>query len=310
MRGGSLTTPGIFWTLLSVQWGMFFSAFVFAFLYLWINLHQLAKNSAAFQRDGRNLDASAFLSRGEAVAPIGVLIFLPGLLNLGIVLVSAGAALLVAAGFSTEWDTYLRFRYGGAFGLSDPLFGVDVGFYLFHLPFYGLLQSSLMLLTVLTLAIVLPVDVFLGLLRASGNRQIEAGQNGTRHLSLLLFILVANWGWGFYLDHYELVYSTLGVVYGAGYAADHVTRTALWIMVGVSVVACAAALAFNFVRPRFKMLAVGGGVYVALWVIGVSLLPFFFQKSLLCSPVSYWHSKRPYSQKLHRLHAQGGLPAG
>jgi hypothetical protein len=44
---------GIFWTLLSVQWAMFCSAFVFAFLYLWINLRQAAKNSGAFRGDGR-----------------------------------------------------------------------------------------------------------------------------------------------------------------------------------------------------------------------------------------------------------------
>jgi len=38
-----------------------------------------------------------------------------------------------------------------AFGISDPLYGVDVGFYVFHLPFYELLQTSLMFLTSLTL---------------------------------------------------------------------------------------------------------------------------------------------------------------
>ena len=50
------------------------------------------------------------------------------------------------------------------------------------------------------------------------------------HLSSLFFVLVASWGWGFYLDHFELLYSTQGVVYGAGYTADHVTRIAYWMM--------------------------------------------------------------------------------
>ena len=201
----------------------------------------------------------------------------PRLLKAAVVLISAGVALFFAIGFYAEWDTYLRFRYGGSFGVSDPLFGVDVGFYVFHLPFYVLLQSSLTLLTILTLGIVLSAYVFLGLQRESGSGRIAVGGNATSHLSVLLFILVANFGWGFYLDHYELVYSTLGVVYGAGYAADHVTRVALWIMVGVSAVAC-ALLALNFFRPRLKMLAVGAGAYVALWIIGVSLVPFVFQK--------------------------------
>ena len=94
---------------------------------------------------------------------------------------------------------------------------------------------------------------------------------------MLLFIVVANFGWGFYLDHYELVYSTLGVVYGAGYAADHVTRVALWIMVGASAVAC-VLLALNFFRPRLKTLVAGGVTYVALWIIAVSAAPLIVQK--------------------------------
>jgi hypothetical protein len=47
-----LDYAGIFWTLLSVQWAMFCSAFVFAFLYLWVNLRQAAGNSAAFREIG------------------------------------------------------------------------------------------------------------------------------------------------------------------------------------------------------------------------------------------------------------------
>ena len=48
-----LDYTGIFWTVLSVQWVMFCSAFVFAFLFLWINLRQAAKNSGAFRRVGQ-----------------------------------------------------------------------------------------------------------------------------------------------------------------------------------------------------------------------------------------------------------------
>jgi uncharacterized membrane protein (UPF0182 family) len=265
----------IFWTLLSVQWAMLCTAFVVAFLYLWVNVRQATKNSGALPRVGQPW-SSASLSRADARTQTNIELS-PGLLKAAAVLVSAGVALVFATGFYSEWDTYLRFRYGGSFGVSDPLFGVDVGFYVFHLPFYELLQTSLTLLTVLTLGIVLSIYVFLGLRRASGSGRIDIGGNVTSHLSVLLFILVANFGWGFYLDHYELVYSTLGVVYGAGYAADHVTRVALWIMVGASGVAC-ALLALNFFRPNLKILGAGAAAYVALWAIGVSVAPFVFQE--------------------------------
>ena len=288
-----LDYAGIFWTLLSVQWAMFCSAFVFALLYLWVNLRQAVRNSAAFREIG-------------PVAQTGI-DFSPRLLKLTVALVSAAVALFFAFGFYAQWDTYLRFRYGGSFGVSDPLFGVDVGFYLFHLPFYELLQSSLMLLTVFALAIVLLTYVFFGLLRLSGTGNIVADGNATSHLSVLLFILVANWGFGLYLDHYNLVYSTLGIVYGAGYTADHVTRTALWIMVAVSAAAC-ALLALNFFRPRFRALLVGSGVYVALYVVGILLLPVIFQKffvqpSELALETPYLKNYIEFTRKAYQLEA-------
>jgi uncharacterized protein len=270
-----LDYAGIFWTLLSVQWAMFCSAFAFTFLFLWINLRQASRNSVALRADGRAARLG-LLSGDDGVAPPGI-DFSPRLLKLLVVLVSAGVGLFFAVGYYAQWDTWLRFRYGGAFGVPDPLYGVDVGFYLFHLPFYELLQTSLMLLTVLALAAVLLTYVSFGLLRFSGNRKIVAEGKATSHLSVLLFILVANWGFGLYLDHYNLVYSTLGVVYGAGYAADHVTRVALWIMVGVSAAAC-VLLALNFFRPRFGALLMGSGIFVALYVIGVLVLPVVFEK--------------------------------
>jgi hypothetical protein len=312
-----LDYTGIFWTLLSVQWGMFCSAFVFAFLYLWINLRQATKNSAAFGGGGQawrlDLPRRSFLSRTDAdtrtrEADTQASIELsPRLLKAAVLLISAGVALFFASGFYAEWDTYLRFRYGGSFGVSDPLFGVDVGFYVFHLPFYVLLQSSLTSLTILTLCIVLPTYAFLGLQPVGGNGRIAAGGNATSHLSVLLFILVASFGWGFYLDHYELVYSTLGVVYGAGYAADHVTRIALWIMVVVSAVAC-VLLALNFFRPRLKMLAMGAGIYVALWAIGMVFAPlafqkFFVQPSELALETPYLKNYIEFTRKAYLLDA-------
>nr|WP_294518006.1 UPF0182 family protein [uncultured Rhodopila sp.] len=249
-----LDYAGIFWTLLSVQWAMFGSAFVFAFLYIWLN---------------------ARWAIGSGAAPVQARI-----VNSLAALVAAGIALFGAAAFATEWDTWLRFRYGGSFGQADPLYGVDVGFYVFHLPFYELLQTALMLLTVAALVISVAVYVLFGALRTDARGRTKATDRATSHISALLLVLVANWGVGLYLDHYDLVYSTLGVVYGAGWAADHVTRLALWFMAGVSVVAV-VALAVNVARPRIAWLAAGAGIYVTLYLAGVFALPELFQRFIV-----------------------------
>jgi hypothetical protein len=261
----------IFWTILSVQWRMFCVSFAVAFLYLWINLRHAASNDA-FHR--RVTEGSA--AERDRPWTIDMRLALRWL-RPAIFMLSAVVALVFATVLYAQWDIYLRFRYGGAFGLTDPLFGVDIGFYIFHLPFYNLLQGWLTYLTVITLAAVIGLYMLLGLLKFGRAQRTEVRTTTTSHLTALMFTVVAVLGWGFYLDHYNLVYSTLGVVYGAGYTADHVTRVALWTMGGASIIGC-ALLAFNFFLPRVKTLTVGLGIYTALYVIGIVLLPFSFQK--------------------------------
>lgn len=236
---------GIFWTLLSVRWAMFGVAFVCAFGFLWINLWFAVKTIQALHRQ---FDRVAFVDAPSNPRKFNFDVN-PRVLTLLIGVAAGIVSLLFALGVSSQWDTYLRFRYGGHFGLLDPLFRIDVGFYLFRLPFYELLQSSFVYLTIIALAIVLISYMSLGLLQLDSGGQLMVHRSIGQQASVLLFLLVANWGWGFVLDRYDLVYSTLGVVYGAGYTASHVTITVLWIMVGVSVLA-AALLALNFFRPR------------------------------------------------------------
>jgi hypothetical protein len=295
----------IFWTLLAVRWAMFCSAFVLAFLYLWLNFRQATRNSASSGMVGAP-GGPAFLSGAGDLGQFGVDISLR-LFKLAIVLASVLIAWIFAVGLRGQWDTYLRFRYGGQFGVSDPLFGVDVGFYVFHLPFYELLQTTLVLLTIAALAGAVFIYLLFGLFRAGGRREIDAGRKARSHLSALLFILIADWGWGLYLDHYNLVYSTLGVVHGAGYAADHVTRIALWIMVGVSALAC-GLLVVNFFRPRFGALVAGAGLYVAIYAIAVLLLPGVFQEfvvqpSELALETPYLKNYIAFTRKAYQLDA-------
>jgi hypothetical protein len=221
---------------------------------------------------------------------------------------AAAGALIFAVIFYAQWDTFLRFRYGGSFGLSDPLFGVDVGFYVFRLPFYELLQSSLTALTLITLIAVLFLYLRLGSLRFSRSEQMEdQGPKAVPHLSILLFILVASWGWGFYLAHYELLYSTQGVVYGAGYTADHVTRIAYWIMAGAAAALC-ALLVLNIFRPRLRVIAIGAGIYVALYLIAVLFAPALFQRFMvqpneLALETPYLKNNIEFTRKAYSLDA-------
>ena len=268
-----------FGTIFTVKWAMFCAAFVVAFGYLWINLRHAVNRCRAYQRDSWTRRSAALLgvgANGQAQTDV-----LPPFVKPAAILISAGIALLFALVFYAQWDTYLRFRYGGSFGLADPLFGVDVGFYVFRLPFYELLQGSLMVLMIVTLGVALLTYLYFGLLGATGGGKIVAAGDCVSHLCALLLMVVAAWGFGFLLDHYKLVYSTLGIVYGAGYTAAHVTRIDLWIMVAGSAAACALLALGVFRRPHFGALLLGLAAYVALYVLAILVVPTLFQKLIV-----------------------------
>ena len=226
----------IFWTLFSVKWGMTSVAFIASFLFLWINIRQAVRNSLALAEfDPAKKNVSHKKMYGLDIRGIQIPL---GVLNRTSALLAAAVAAVFALGFYTQWDTFLRFRYGGSVGITDPIFGIDVGFYLFHLPFFQLLQGSLVFVTVLAIVAVVSQYAYFGLVRLDGGRQIRTLGNAVPHISVLLFILTATFGFGYYLDRYALLYSTMGVVCGVGYTADHVTMIALWFMIGASAVAC------------------------------------------------------------------------
>jgi uncharacterized membrane protein (UPF0182 family) len=273
---GQLHYTGVFWTLFTVQWTMYAASFAVVFLFMWLNLRQALRNGG--MPAGRGLMPRALLPVDDD--PELQLALTPHLLHSAIVIISLGIAWLAASAFFGQWDTWLRFRYGGTFGVADPLYGIDVGFYVFHLPFYQMLQTSVMLLTVLALGGVGLVYAYFKAVSLSRSSSKWQDESAISHFSVLLFIFFGNWGVGLLLDHYELVYSTLGVVYGAGYTAAHLTLVALWGMVALSVVAC-VLLVVNFFRPRMQPLLLGSAGFIAIYALAVVVIPNLFQKFIV-----------------------------
>ena len=268
---GQLHFEGIFWTLLAVQWTMFVVAFVGVFAFVWVNLHHALRTCGALG----SKPLSRHLLRPD-LSHVSDIELTPHLLRSSIIIFSLWLAWFAATTFFGEWDTYLRFRYGGSFGLTDPLYGLDVGFYVFKLPFYELLQTAVLVLTTGTLFLVSVIYGFFQMSQTS-QKPAVASRELLSHLSILLCILVADLGVGFLLAHFGLVYSTMGVVYGAGFTAAHVTTVALWLMVALSLVAC-VLLAANAARPRMRPLFVGFACYIGAYWVLVAIVPAIFQK--------------------------------
>lgn len=177
--------------------------------------------------------------------------------TLGALLITA----MFAFGFYIRWDESLQFIWNESFGATDPIFGNDIGFYLFQLPFLELLQTSLLILTFLTTAILAAVYLFTGLLGLKPNEGFSASESVKKHLTFNAGLWVLCLSWGFYLDRYSLMFRPGGIVYGATYTDMVVEFPTLWILFIISLILSLMLIAsrwisFGKILPGLAILGV------------------------------------------------------
>jgi len=194
-----------------------------------------------------------------------------------ILIVSAVFALLAAAQGATQWESLLRFIHTSPFGVKDPLFGHDVGFYVFELPFLQYLQGwgvSVILFTILATGAVYAIR------RAAlfiPPRFFRISPAARAHFMVLVGVLFLLAALGFWFDLYGLLYIKRGVVFGAGYTD---ATTQLWVLkglVGLSVLTAAAFVAAAY-RWNWRLPVLSLMIFALLVILGSSVLPAFVQR--------------------------------
>ncbi|MDX2242640.1 MAG: UPF0182 family protein [Leptolyngbyaceae cyanobacterium bins.302] len=161
---------------------------------------------------------------------IALLIYPRLLLNAIAILLSLGFGMVWAA----NWSPLLLFFQGKRFGQTEPLFNRDIGFYVFALPVWQLLEFWLIGLVLYTL-----LAVFL-LYLLSGNSLSRGTFPGfshrqQRHLSGLVGCFMLALGLSYWLRRYELLYSPHGAVYGAAYTEVHVQLPLYTVLTGLTI---------------------------------------------------------------------------
>ena len=177
-------------------------------------------------------------------------------------------ALIGASGTIGQWNNWILFRHGGNFGVTDPQFHKDVGFYVFKLPFLTFVVDWTLAILIVTLAVSVVFHYF------NGGIQPQRGLPRVRppvkaHISVLLALIALDKAAGYVLQRWSLVNAQDGYVNGAGYTDVHARLPAELLLVYVSIFA-AAILLFNIRRQGWTLpvLAVGIWAFVAL-VVGI-----------------------------------------
>ena len=183
--------------------------------------------------------------------------------GVGLVVVSALIALTIGGSLAAAWETILLWAHqvpfspAGATAVTDPIFGRDIGFFLFQLPFLRLVQGLFNALVIGSIIVVL------------GRYLVGAARGGLVfstpvrvHLAVLGGLFLLSIAFGYQLDKYELVYSTRGVATGVSFTDQNAQFFAFDVLTIVSGLAAALLVGAAFTR------------YV--WPLGLTMAVWFF----------------------------------
>ncbi len=296
----SVGFDSVFWTRLGAQAGLFVATVVIAAVVLlgnlWLagrlvpppdperpgRLRSLAQRLGEAQRQA---DRGARMAGGQFRGPFGTppgppgrrestFSFepedLPDLVPLARWLIAGFAVLLaigVAGAVSGAWETLLlwanRVPFSPTGSVTDPVFGRDISFFLFELPFFREIQSVINGLLLASLAV-------------AGARYLVATTGGSEvfvtrvrvHLAVLGGLYLLSVAFGYQLDKYELVYSNAGVATGVAYTDANARFMAYDVLTFLSGLAGALLVAGAFTRWMWPLGLIVGVWFVASIVLG------------------------------------------
>ncbi len=292
----------IFLTVFGTKVALFIAVFATSALFLWLNgalAHRLAK------RKGYLPPPTAPWGSNDQTLTAALQRLSPNLPWRFLILASALAlAALIALGEVGSWDIALRFIWQAPYGQSDPLYGKDIGFYLFSLPAYVAIKNW-MLLTLVVSALFAGIVYFV-----QGNLTFGPGLPAfpwvIAHGSALLGLFFAVKAWSYWLDRYLLLYGDNGVVVGAAYTDVNVELPVLWALAGLASGAAIASWANMWMRS-YRLPAVSAGlVFGASFVLGF-IVPTLFQRiyvkpNELQLETPYLRSNIALTQEAYDLH--------
>jgi uncharacterized membrane protein (UPF0182 family) len=189
-----------------------------------------------------------------------------------------GLALLFGLGAAGGWLGVLQFLHRTPFAVPDPVFGRDVGYYVFTLPVIAGAVDLVNAVTALTLLATIALYVVrrdIVVLR----QRVTVEPSARLHLAVLIALLFVLVGLRVYLVRLPgLLYSTTGPLVGASYADLRAQLTGLRLA-GLAAVASAAVVLWGGRTDRLArntLLAVG--LYLGVSLLGVTLYPTVVQK--------------------------------
>ncbi len=219
---------------LFVLFGLAVGAFIGGNIYLGFRLRPLMRNTSPEQ---------------QALERYRML--LSPRIGLWITLLSVVIGLFAGLSGQAHWQQWLLFRNRVDFGVTDPQFGIDIGFYVFDYPFWRYLLDVGFTATALAVIGALGIHYLYGGVRLQGSGD-RMSVGARAHLTALVALFVLLKAVAYFLDRRALLleYNSGTELWGAGYTDINAVLPAKEILTYISIVVAIAILIFSNVGTR------------------------------------------------------------
>lgn len=190
----------------------------------------------------------------------------------GSIVATVVLSIVLGSIMSSHWELILKFVNSVTFNEIDPVFGLDISFYMFSLPLYQFLQGWFLSVSILMLVSSLAIYFINFSVRGL---KFEFTSGLTVQISIITAIILFIIGIGHWLDRWELVLSDQGKIFGAAYADIHARKPALMILTFIAGISGIVVLVSAYTK-RLKLL-VGG---VALWAVMAIVLTLVWPRAM------------------------------
>jgi uncharacterized membrane protein (UPF0182 family) len=190
--------------------------------------------------------------------------------------VAAFFALVAGANVASHWEQWVLFRNAGTFGQKDPQFGIDIGFFVFRLPFLQFVVEWTFAAFVIVFILTLIAHYLNGGIRLQPPHQ-RVTPHVKAHLSVLLGMTAFVRAGQYFLDRFDLAFSSRGVVDGATYTDIKAQLPALNLLIFIAVVAGGLFLV-NIWRRGWVLPIIAVGLWAFVAIIVGSIYPAIVQQ--------------------------------
>jgi hypothetical protein len=197
-------------------------------------------------------------------------------------IVIALAILILAITFgsllASQWETLLRFfnevdftkinpTTGQLIPATEPVFNKNIGFYVFNIPMFILIQEWIQ--GVMIVVLIATVSVyFINLSLRGEDLSIGLTPQIMSVVSILLGLLLIVISLGYWIDTYELLFSDRGSIFGAGYTDLNARLPAMRLIILLGFIISIALFA-NTKIQSIRLILFGAGIWIAAaFVVG------------------------------------------